>query len=68
MIPATQADIDQFKSSIPPFAASLADDIEPYASDPIPPINTRGGRAAEGFKAVFTGTVQECKCQMCGDE
>lgn len=65
MIPATEEDIAQFAATVShaPFGAALAPQIKPYASDPLPPINSRGGRAAEGWRAVYSGTVMKGKSE-----
>ncbi|RSH88539.1 uncharacterized protein EHS24_001084 [Apiotrichum porosum] len=60
MTPSTRDDIENFKRLVQhaPFGAGLALNIAPYATDPIPPLNLRGGRNAEGWRAVYEGVVQ----------
>lgn len=61
MIPATKADHETFVQMLRmmTFGTQLADHIVPYANDPVPEVNDRGGRTASGWKIVYSGVVQD---------
>lgn len=60
MIPATQEDKDAFQNGLlSNYSKDMIKDIEPYAYDPIPAVNAKGGRNVDGWRSVFAGTVQK---------
>lgn len=59
MIPATQEDKEAFQSGLlSNYSKGMMKDIEPYAYDPIPAVNAKGGRNVDGWRSVFAATVQ----------
>lgn len=60
MIPATQEDKDAFQQGmLSNYSKGMIKDIEPYAYDPIPAVNAKGGRNVDGWRSVFAATVQK---------
>lgn len=60
MIPATQEDKDAFQQGmLSNYSKGMIKDIEPYAYDPIPAVNAKGGRNVDGWRSVFVATVQK---------
>lgn len=60
MIPATDEDKALFKAGIRSnYCPDMIRHIEPYAYDPIPAVNAKGGRNVDGWKSVFRATVQK---------
>jgi hypothetical protein len=64
MNPATTDDQELFSRmvALAPFGAGMAPDVKPYATDAVPPINARGGRGGEGWRAVYSATVMKGAC------
>ncbi|BEI80784.1 hypothetical protein CcaverHIS002_0113130 [Cutaneotrichosporon cavernicola] len=63
MIPATEADTAHTRKILlrMPFAGDMfAPHVRAIEAEPIPPINSRGGRDVEGWTAVYEAIVQPC--------
>lgn len=59
MVPATQEDKDAFRAGqMSNYSKGMVKHIEPYAYDPIPAVNAKGGRNVDGWRSVFAATVQ----------
>lgn len=60
MVPATQADKDSFQAGgMSNYSKGMVKHIEPYAYDPIPEVNAKGGRNVDGWRSVWAATVQK---------
>lgn len=67
MVPATPKDQERLQRTLAsmPFAGgTFAPFVTALEAEPLPPINAKGGRDAEGWTAVYEAVVQPGACTV----